>query len=384
MSSLKKKDLYKDQHGLISILVVTILTIILSLIAIGFSKLADRELRQASDREASAQAYYAAQSGINDAKAYLATSGNGFPGCNPPVGVSSYFKQDLTGGTGVAKYSCISIDKTPQWLPTTVRPNKPQLLKISAPGINHLFIAWENLNYSTQFQPAGSSSLPPEDVVASNMTGVLRVGLYAVPAGSTNNDVLSNLSRVYYLYPNTANGSAWVTDYSQGCYSVSTGLNCGLSPNFNGSLVFGNCQNPGLNPGGSTVAKTHFCNSEITNLPDQTYYLYLTAQYAPLSVSIQATNGSNKNVDFVDSQATVDVTGQSSGIIQRIRATVNLGSQFDLPNYAIQSMESICKNFSIDVTGGAYGPAHPGENNDSACSTPSGNGPIVPGGMGGH
>ncbi|HET6864123.1 MAG TPA: pilus assembly PilX N-terminal domain-containing protein [Candidatus Saccharimonadales bacterium] len=387
MDSLISNKWHKNERGIVSILVVTILTITLSLIAIGFSKLADRELRQASDRELATQAYYAAQSGINDAIAYLVAGGTGFSGCanwpTSPVDGNQYFSQDLSGGAGAAKYSCISVDTSPQVLKATVYPGEPQLLKVSAANLQNLFIAWENQSPSTKWLPAGNS-LPPEDSAAGKgATGVLRVGIYGVPPSGTFSDSqLSGNLRVYYLYPNgSITGIPGTTDYTTGSYSVASGPG-----GTNGNFVPGNCKNPRPIPVPSPDQDPHYCNSEVKNLNSSyTYYLYLTAQYAPLKVSVEGTDNSNKTVDFVKSQAIVDVTGQGSDIIQRLRTTVDLNSQFSLPNYAVQSMETLCKNFTVDISGqGQYGAPHLNETTDPACALPAGGGGVVGGPNNGH
>ena len=57
----------KDERGMVAIMIAMFLMIILSLITLGFLRLMQREQRQALDNSLSTQAYYAAESGINDA-----------------------------------------------------------------------------------------------------------------------------------------------------------------------------------------------------------------------------------------------------------------------------------------------------------------------------
>ena len=373
-----------DQRGVISIIVVSILTITLALIAIGFSRLADRELRQASDREESVQAYYAAQSGVNDAIAYIADGGTAFSGCanwpSSPVNGNQYFAPDLSspaGEPGAAKYSCISVDPTPQTLSYPVTPGKPQIVKISASGLKNLLIGWQNTNGGM----AGLGSfgdLPIENGLNPNATGVLRVGIYQVSGGSVSNDDLANDSMVFYLYPNSGSGNPGSATYSPGQYKIKANGPIGS----NGDFVRGNCRASGNQP---------YCSSEIKGFSNNTYYLYLTAQYAPLSVQITGTNAANKPVSFSGDQVSVDVTGQASGQIQRIRAAIGLNDQFDTPNYAVQSMETLCKAFNLEILPpvggvGQYGSATlaSGAPSDNACQAPDGGGPIAGGGTAGH
>jgi Tfp pilus assembly protein PilX len=70
--SMKKKRLEQNEQGLVAIVIVSTIIVILSLMTIGFSRIMDRELRQALDRELASQAHYAAESGLNDARRYVA------------------------------------------------------------------------------------------------------------------------------------------------------------------------------------------------------------------------------------------------------------------------------------------------------------------------
>ena len=65
----------KNQNGTASIISTLILVILLSLISIGFAKIMDRSLQNSLDSNLSSAANYAAQSGINDAMAYIKTRG---------------------------------------------------------------------------------------------------------------------------------------------------------------------------------------------------------------------------------------------------------------------------------------------------------------------
>lgn len=374
----------RDQSGIVSILIVSILAIIMSLVAIGFSHLSNRELRQALDRELQSQAFFAAEAGLNDARAYLAAGGTGFSGCAnwpaAPVNGNNYFVTDLSGGSGVVKYSCISIDNTPQTLSYSLNAGESKVIKLSSANLSNLYIGWENQTYSN----AGPSALgvfhnlPREQGLSADATGLLRVGIYRVPQGDTSdtNDNLAKGSRTYFLYPNFAAGAPGFVSYGSGGFTTAGGP----SGN-NGSFVQGNCQAPNRpNPvPANKQAIPSYCNSEIGGLDDSTYYLYITARYAPLWVRFQGTDSTNKPITFDSTQAVIDVTGKGTDQLQRIRARVDLSNQYKWPGAAVQSMESICKDFSLDITAlGQYGGATVLDPSDPACQAPSGNGPIDP------
>ena len=93
----------RNQHGVASIFVVMILMTILALISIGFSHLMNRELRQSLDRQLSTEAYFAAESGVNDAKIYLANGGTDSAGCASPTDTARSFVNggDISGDGSV-------------------------------------------------------------------------------------------------------------------------------------------------------------------------------------------------------------------------------------------------------------------------------------------
>ncbi len=60
-------DQTSKQDGFASIVIAIIMVIVLSLITVGFAQLMRTEQRSALDKQLSSQAYYAAETGVNDA-----------------------------------------------------------------------------------------------------------------------------------------------------------------------------------------------------------------------------------------------------------------------------------------------------------------------------
>ena len=54
-----------DQRGMVSFLVTFIMLLVISLIVVGFTRVASQNRREALDRQLSTQAFYAAESGVN-------------------------------------------------------------------------------------------------------------------------------------------------------------------------------------------------------------------------------------------------------------------------------------------------------------------------------
>lgn len=150
----------KKQSGLVSLIVVSILAVVLGLVAVGFSQLMDREARRALDNELSTQAYYAAISGLNDSRAYLKDcieSGQptcDFSGCkNWPAFGNQYFVTDLSNGSNIAKYSCVSIDTSPKDLVYTIPADHSVTFKINNPTMDRMYISWQSADNNSSFIP---------------------------------------------------------------------------------------------------------------------------------------------------------------------------------------------------------------------------------------
>src|SRR4051794_27185754 len=108
------------QAGLVSIIVTLIMMLVISLIVVGFAEITRRNGSEALERQLSTQAYYAAETGINDTL-------NGMQGPTPALDLTSAaaanYNTDCsaaisnlgnknvlsTAGTGVA-YTCLLID----------------------------------------------------------------------------------------------------------------------------------------------------------------------------------------------------------------------------------------------------------------------------------
>ncbi|HET6924792.1 MAG TPA: pilus assembly PilX N-terminal domain-containing protein, partial [Candidatus Saccharimonadales bacterium] len=63
----KQQSIRGDERGMVSIMVTLVMIIVITLIVIGFAQVVRRNQRETLDRQLSTQAYYAAETGINDA-----------------------------------------------------------------------------------------------------------------------------------------------------------------------------------------------------------------------------------------------------------------------------------------------------------------------------
>jgi Tfp pilus assembly protein PilX len=392
MKEIKREGLSHNQSGIVSLIIVSILATVLGLVAVGFSQITNRELKQASDRELNAQAFYAAESGVNDAIAYLQDpAATPLTGCDDwktaPVG-PKYFAVDLSSSSnpaGTAKYTCvITANQTPN-LFYQLRAGQSVTIKISQPAMTKLYFGWENQGQKNTglALPGAFGSLPQESSLTDpRVTGVLRAGMYQVKGNDTsvNNDTLAGESRNYFMYPNTITGSPNSIAFTSGGYSAGPTGTGPISPN--GSFVHGNCKTNNTDPNTGSKDTGRFCKSVVTGLGATTYYIQLTALYTNMNVTLWGQSGSGP-ITFTDTQGEVDVTGKGTDVLQRIRARIDLGRDYQYPDFALQSMKAICKGFEVEVpsvnTYGSNTDNSTMPNPDGSCAEPDNTGGTAPG-----
>jgi Tfp pilus assembly protein PilX len=381
---MSKPAINKNQQGLTSFVVVSALVIILTFLTIGFVTIVNRQLRQSLDNELAAQATSSAESGLNDAKHYInnkLTSGAD-PSTNndclsidstktPPFVPNGNISGDFNNNNNdTDKYTCIIINSRPNQLIYNINAGSSATFKIipysnssgnSLSNISDIFMSWENNSYasgSPQPLPLASAAthrLPKEDEYnnvakcTNNLTctGMLEVNLYPIFDSNVGNNpnqdtVVAANARTYYLYSNGGNGTAGTIPYTT-----------------NGQFANGNC-NANSHPGfPGSILSPYYCNSTITNMPDNAlsgarfYYMRVKALYTSQTVSIQAANNSSNPAYIGGAQALIDVTGKGGDVLKRIEGRESLSNNL-LPDFAMQSMDTICKRFKIPI--GSLGP----------------------------
>lgn len=374
----------KDQNGLAAIVIVTVIITILTLLTIGFARLMDKEFRQATDRELASQANYAAESGMNDARAYVIDQENKgqdptTSGCKDLSNASALPSQFVLNGSisayyanptsppsqnNTVKYTCVIINAHPKNLDFgNVQKNQSVVFKMAPQAAaQNLYFSWDNSDAPPQNSITSlGPSLPKETNVNSDprsatQIGMLRVTIYPAVNGGGSSDnqnvFAANSSRTYVLYANADSfaGQLGSINYSSGTQGLVTGQTIGQC----------NLANRGNSPVPNAQATGYACNLAVSNLDTSGagfYYVRVTALYQNLSVGLQVNNG-GKAVPIDKAQAVLDVTGEGNDILKRLVGRLALSSNFNLPNYAIQSMDTVCKRQRLPKTGpGTYSPS---------------------------
>lgn len=325
----------KQQAGMVAIMVTLILMIVISLIVIGFAQISRRNQRQALDRQLSTQAFYAAETGVNDANNLIKTAiglGNivaAKPNCASNGGgfYSSLNNGVIDDASGV-RYTCLMVDPTPSTLSyssiggtSTIVP----LISGSGGTIASVSMTWQSKDETST--PTANCPISRTNVFSPTTSwncgyGVLRFDLVPT-SGSLTADGLKNATMTSFVVPLSASGDATVNpiDYTTG----------------GGRNLLG------------VVCTNTSCSLTIRGLTQNQYYLRVSSIYKDVSLQITAADGAAAPIALQGAQAVVDATGKAQDVLRRIQVRVSLtGSSTNmLSDYGIQSSEAICKRFSV-------------------------------------
>ena len=324
----KKQTIIKNQSGIASMVIVILIMTLLSLIVVSMTKNANREQRQALDRQLNSQAFYAAESGVNDAKEYYfnpvialdlskqekntcngASADEQLPGYNSIVGANNN------------RYSCVLYDATPDSLEyNEVKTEESTVVKLEsndpAASINSLTFKWRKKDLdNTVFSSCPAvGQFPPS--LENCDAGVLRIELIN-PVAANRDDMISS-SFLAFISPGTSP--------TGGIFSTAIGANN------QGATWQGACVNDGD------------CSFTITGI-NGTKLLHMRSIYMANKVSITANGGT---VQFKGAQLRVDSTGRAEDVLKRIQVHIPFNDPARIyPEFALQTTDAICKRLQI-------------------------------------
>jgi hypothetical protein len=350
------------QGGFAAFAVTLILTVVLTLIVLGFAANSRNEQTRALDAQLDAAAYYAAESGINDAYSMIKTdftNGKAIPSqtnsctgsyLSTILGIST---GTLTPGSatssGAAAYTCLLVNPTPLTLEyAPLDAGQGQVVPLfginpstqAATAVNSVAISWQEFRVASNFSNCPKSTINTFKSSSvwstSNCTaGILQVDI--VPAsGWTSPTDLQNATETVFLEP-------------QSSYNDNSAKSV-----VNGSVIPAVCGSGGGEYG---------CSVTLDNLPASPtgslctsasggcYYLHIVPVYSDTAVSVTATGSSglgNIPLDFADAQATIDSTGKAGDQLKRIQEYVSINpvGNNNAPVNTLQGLSGVCKQFS--------------------------------------
>ncbi len=328
MSTIQKK---LNQAGMVSFMVTLIMMMVISLIVIGFSQVTRRNQRQALDRQLSAQAFYAAESGVNvtvaSIRSYMANPTgpmNPKASCdkdyNPidPTGSGAAITA-LDGGANV-KYTCVLVDPNPDSLVYNASAGQSVVVPINtSSALNTLTFQWARQSGKTDSPCTSNNAYSfPDQASWDCGSAVLKIDMVVTPTAATIGT--STSTKTIYLTPYGSVSTAIGPDKVYVESATSCNTTCKTTLNLSGA------------------------NSS------SSYYLRINPIYrdAP-RITITGTNVGGR-AKFNGTQAMVDVTGQAQDELRRVQVRVKLtnsADSADIPLNALTSSNSICKHFDI-------------------------------------
>ena len=382
-----------NELGAASIIVTMITMIIISLIVIGFATIS-RRIQQASvNTQLSTQAFYAAESGVEDARKVILSAlsaGNTVPGktsCNTNTDGPGYSPNYPAPGGPVqlgpsannVSYTCLLVNPTPTTLYYTgVSENQSIIVPVSSIGgslpspINAIHVTWS----PTTSVVGNPATICPNTTVNSfkpEPNWTCDYGLLDVSMAPTD---VSPLTRVY-LNTNSIHsffepfGNSQVGKFSYaGNYRgfankpLVTPANCGTSSYTSCEVDIENLQASG-------------------NLNSRSFVLRISSLYRPSNITITAYTTWGAQIAFGNSQALIDATGNANGVLRRIQVRLPISKYANAPSYSLESNGGVCKRFLVTPgyfnIPGNFPTSRPDSANNPMCSITSSGSP-QPGG----
>lgn len=353
--------IHQQQGGMVSIIVTMLMMIIISLIVLGFAQVSRREQRQSLDAQLSTQAYYAAESGINDARSAIlnmlsANPNSAIPdktNCGNDGGYPTLNgKNQINSAAGVS-YPCLLIDATPTALTYSIGGGSTVVpLSRSAGAVGAITLTWNKpaadsaTSVTNCYQYSSLGKLPPASGSGawSCPYGLLQADLVALPgsAAVTRANLATNTKAIFFEPVQSASVPANRNSFS-------------MASDQAGTIVAAKCDNTS-------------CQATITGMSANRYFMRINSVYKN-NFNLRITNNSGSG--FTNAQASIDATGKAQDVLRRIRVAIDLtdANASAKAGAALETQDSICKRFS--VANGYYdnSSAYPGGVDNQLCET---------------
>lgn len=332
----QSKHLRNDQSGMASIMITMITMIVVSLIVLGFATISRREQGNTLDQQLSTQAFYAAESGVEDAANIIAndvkTSKPILPrtSCTANAGGATYptGAQMVLDSAHSVSYTCLLVNPA---LTTAVYNGigeQPTVVPIDAKqAITKLVLSWSPTNNpsprATNCPTSTTKTFSPSGSWTCNY-GLFRMDL--VPTqGTLSRNGLETKTLSSFFEPMKAGGTTNVSYSGNVGRANVTGVVCGSGAGAQ-------------------------CSVTIVGLPaTNDLSLRISSYYQASNLTVTAYHGGTKLT--TSGQVAIDVTGNAAGVLRRIQVRVPTNNTSNLiPNYAIQSNAAVCKRFELDKT----------------------------------
>jgi len=345
-----KQRVAGNEQGFAAIVVSITIVIVLSLLTVGFAQLMRNEQNQVTNRQLSNQAYYAAESGVNDA---VQAINHGYVQHKTSCGVDNsgaagaqYLTDQNAGTSGPAtnadvEWSCLLIDPAPFSLQyDSISPTTPTNMvaigtNTSETGtlpITSLTISWQDADdgIKTFRGNSGNAAGPFPPAVQWGSVGMLRLSManldpYVGLGGGVGDCRAAIQAGTYtaFLYPNGPTGAAANT--------------VAMNPANSGQIVDGNC---------NTAKGPRYCSVTISGINATNVLISLRSIYSATTVTISAKNGVSA-IRLAGAQSLIDSTGKALDVVKRIQVRLPDKAGFAYPGFDADATGSLCKQLQV-------------------------------------
>lgn len=357
---IRHKENESNQSGFAAVIVALIIMALLVLISIGFLRVVNQEQRASLDRQLSSQAFYAAESGVNDTAKIIAEEylNNGV---EPPrkqdcalsdVSAADYTYPSLGQLDDAVSYTCILVEPNPETLQyDSVGTEHNKIIFLNAGNedgaattdpLGSIVIEWQAAELSNNpvipDQISGPGGEFPNDPRFSEAAPVLRIAL--TPISNTSQLSRRNLiNNTYTVFLRPSTNGTNSTQYEAGLGRLQD----------QGATVETEC---------STANEPRYCRMEISNLGESNYLLTARSLFATSSMLISPGSSSPGDLRFYGQQAVIDSTGRASDVLRRLQVRVPIRDTYNLPSFALEAgaengSGGICKPYSVMPNDGA-------------------------------
>ena len=338
-----------NQRGIVSLIVTMLMLIVITLIVIGFTQVTNRTRKETADRQLSAQAFYAAESGVNSAIKKIESVG-GVPLAQSDCDDTTYTRPVLKSSNPDIRVTCLLVNPFPPKIETSASQNSSSVVLIDGSlsnGTNSdptklYFTWWPQEGYSASGSCSSYSTSFPAQANAACGFGVLRIDLLQVlpadnnvgvsGAPSTQSEWLMGRTQTLFLKPKTSG------------YSPVTLNNASADPKRAYVVDSSGCSIPV--PAGAVCSEISLSSYASTKL----YYARISSIYRDvpkIEIDGSSTSTPYDNMYFAGSQVIIDSTARAQDVLRRVKVTYPLVGEKNskLPPAAIESAKSVCKRF---------------------------------------
>lgn len=336
--SVMKHKLNTDERGAVALITVIFMAILLTIVTTSFIRITINEARQATDDDLTKRAFFAAESGVEDAKAaldrYLSNEIqeadlNG-DDCDAPTGIDPII-EDVDGIE--ASYTCALIDlispayeaAIPAWESRSI-PLQGVDATEAPTDFNSVTISWHDPNENGTYALRNSAdiSLPQQTAWASggnSFPAMMRIQISSYPETATFG---GGAADTFVAFVNPSNGGANPAN--------------NILVNDGAIISNGSCT--------PSVAAGYACSVTLTGFddPNRNYSVRVTPLYGSTNMQLVLDGGAT---DLEGAQATIDVTGRAGDVFRRVEVRVSLAGVDYLPDAALTSGRDLCKEFNI-------------------------------------